>query len=315
MKSLIKLITLLGIFVFQIEAQQGEADSPENSNPEILKMRYYLGNYANPGQVLPDHIVKEYCDYMNTKPILREDKGYPNDDVGMWNSDVAEFFIKASQNPTQKKLITETIVNYLKRIQAMRNEIGLDFSDARFQEEHPMQGISSASIYGETEQGRAQRHTEENWKNAKVGNIWDLASVYSYFYQKLEESKLVSMEKIPKKLKYIESAEAKKKRELNKAQQNVVESPQETPSTTPLTPTDKLDSLSEEKQQAQSITLTKADTTKSVATNNDLNAERKIVSPNPEAKTSQSKISTWIFIATGLFALLIGFVCYKKKRE
>jgi hypothetical protein len=102
---------------------------------------------------------------------------------------------------------------------------------------------------------------------------------------------------------------------LNKAQQNVVESPQETPSTTPLTPTDKLDSLSEEKQQAQSITLTKADTTKSVATNNDLNAERKIVSPNPEAKTSQSKISTWIFIATGLFALLIGFVCYKKKRE
>jgi hypothetical protein len=317
MKYFIKFITIISIFASQVIAQQGGVNQPE-TNPEIIKLTDYLRNYASYEQELPDYVIKEFCNHVNVNPIITNEENYPNDKISFYKVNVAQTFFEKTKSITQKNQIAETMVNYLKKVQAMRNEIGQDLSDSRFQEESPMQQMNNISDSEETEQERVQRYAEENWKNAKVGKIQGLKSIYDYAYRELSELKGFSLEGIPEKLKYIESAEAKKKRELNKAQQDEVESTREIektpqPTTKEIAP---LTTPNEEKDQDQKqpIPLTKADTTKSVATNNDLNAERKIVSSNSQQQPSQPWL---IAIAAGIIFLLCSLVVvwWKKKRS
>jgi hypothetical protein len=305
MKNIIKynfvLLALISVGLAQ------EDLNPYNVEPLLLNSGSKLGR----GEQLSDAEITQVSNLIMNAPMVDGSiNQIPRAHIRL---KIIFRILEETKNPKQKQKLAETMFKHLKKIQVMRNEIGPDPLDSRFLELHPFVPSTNSSP---NKGGGSSYDTPEEIAYAKlrteiISKINPLGSIYSYTYRKLKESKTVSLEGIPEKLEYIESAEAKKKRELNKLQQNVVDPTQETPSS-PQSATKEIAPLttpSEEKQQAQPIPSTKADTT-----NNDLNAERKIVSSNSQQQPSQPWL---IAIAAGIILLLssLAVVWWKKKRS
>ena len=230
----IKIIMLACLHTTLANAQEPSGYIPLEKRPEMIKLNQWRGLGQN-GHPITDQVVQEFCDYLRNNPVSDDSRDASS--IGSDKALVAIGLYGHCKDANQKKKIVEVMLDMLKRIQVVRDTLGvnpLSTTESYLYEEPPLPPIEEAAANQKDEIDHGQRRLNEMTArtNRLAKKIDNLECIYSMFYRMLTRMK-VPLEGIPAKLERSPSEKARTKEFLEKraAERGLLPAPAATPPT------------------------------------------------------------------------------------